>query len=46
MLDAALISRKLKAKKCPLAFAMRKSLGTSESIISVQWRQKEFKKLE
>lgn len=47
MLDAALISYKIKTKKCPLAFAIRRSLGTSGSIISVvQWRQKELKKLE
>lgn len=47
MLDAALISSKIKTKKCPLAFAIRRSLGASESIISVvQWRQKELKKLE
>lgn len=43
MLAAAAVSSKIKTEKCPLDFAIRMSLGTSESVVSVvQWRQMEF----
>lgn len=40
MLDVAVASDKIKTEKCSLDFAIGRSLGTLESIISVvQWRQ-------
>lgn len=43
MLDVAVVSSKVKTEEYPLDFAIRRSLGTSESVVSVvQWRQKEF----